>query len=87
MLKSAIIVKTAKNPNAEVDGRCGLLKRYQAALRPDLTRREQILRADTVEQLEAEVRALLTQLKISHITFFHRSLLKIPPQYAIGATF
>ncbi|MGH9402318.1 MAG: hypothetical protein ACRD2P_09440, partial [Terriglobia bacterium] len=50
-------------------------------------RREQILAADTVEQFEAEVRTLLAELKISHITFFHRSLLKIPPQYAIGATF
>lgn len=50
-------------------------------------RREQILRADTVEEFEQEVRDLLAQLKISHITFFHRSLLKIPPQYAIGATF
>lgn len=51
------------------------------------TRRERILAADTVEEFEREVRDLLTQLKISHITFFHRSLLKIPPQYAIGATF
>ncbi|HEV2500708.1 MAG TPA: S41 family peptidase [Terriglobia bacterium] len=50
-------------------------------------RREQILKADTVEEFEREVRDLLAQLKISHITFFHRSLLKIPPQYAIGATF
>ncbi len=49
--------------------------------------RERILAADTVEEFEAEVRALLAELKISHITFFHRSLLKIPPQYAIGATF
>ena len=51
------------------------------------TRREQILKADTVEEFECEIRDLLAQLKISHITFFHRSLLKIPPQYAIGATF
>lgn len=51
------------------------------------TRREQILKADTVEEFEREVRELLAQLKISHITFFHHSLLKIPPQYAIGATF
>ncbi|HEV2418032.1 MAG TPA: S41 family peptidase [Terriglobia bacterium] len=51
------------------------------------TRREQILKADTVEEFEREVRELLAQLKISHITFFHSSLLKIPPQYAIGATF
>ncbi|HEX5483318.1 MAG TPA: S41 family peptidase [Terriglobia bacterium] len=50
-------------------------------------RRQQILKADTVEEFEREVRDLLAQLKISHITFFHRSLLKIPPQYAIGATF
>jgi len=49
--------------------------------------RELILSADNVEQFEAEVRALLGELKISHITFFHQSLLKIPPQYAIGATF
>jgi carboxyl-terminal processing protease len=49
--------------------------------------RERILAADTVEEFEAEVRALLAELKISHITFFHHSLLKIPPQYAIGATF
>jgi carboxyl-terminal processing protease len=48
--------------------------------------REGILAADTVEEFEAEMRALLAELKISHITFFHRSLLKIPPQYAIGAT-
>lgn len=51
------------------------------------TRLEQILKADIVEDFEREVRELLAQLKISHITFFHRSLLKIPPQYAIGATF
>jgi carboxyl-terminal processing protease len=50
-------------------------------------RRERILAGDTVEEFEGEVRALLAELKISHITFFHRSLLKIPPQYAIGATF
>ncbi|HEV2498307.1 MAG TPA: S41 family peptidase [Terriglobia bacterium] len=50
-------------------------------------RREQILKADMVEEFEREVRDLLAELKISHITFFHRSLLKIPPQYAIGATF
>lgn len=50
-------------------------------------RREQILRAVTVEEFEREVRDLLAQLKISHITFFHSSLLNIPPQYAIGATF
>ncbi|MGH9444209.1 MAG: hypothetical protein ACRD3O_00460 [Terriglobia bacterium] len=50
-------------------------------------RREQILAADTVEEFERDVRDLLAQLKISHITFFHHSLLKIPPQYAIGATF
>lgn len=49
--------------------------------------RDKILAADTVEEFEAEVRALLAELKISHITFFHRSLLKIPPQYAIGTTF
>ncbi|MGH9342422.1 MAG: S41 family peptidase, partial [Terriglobia bacterium] len=49
--------------------------------------RERILAVETVEEFEAEVRALLAELKISHITFFHRSLLKIPPQYAIGATF
>ncbi len=50
-------------------------------------RREQIFKTDTVEEFEREVRDLLAQLKISHITFFHRSLLKIPPQYAIGTTF
>lgn len=33
------------------------------------------------------VRELLAELKISHIMFFHRSLLKISPQYAIGVTF
>jgi carboxyl-terminal processing protease len=49
--------------------------------------RERILGADTVEQFEASVREMLAQLKISHVTFFHQSLLKIPPQYAIGATF
>jgi carboxyl-terminal processing protease len=49
--------------------------------------RERILVADTVEQFEARVRDLLAHLKISHVTFFHQSLLKIPPQYAIGATF
>jgi carboxyl-terminal processing protease len=49
--------------------------------------RDKILAAETVEEFEAEVRALLAELKISHITFFHHSLLKIPPQYAIGATF
>lgn len=50
-------------------------------------RREQTLRATTLEEFEREVRDLLAQLKISHITFFHRSVLKISPQYAIGATF
>lgn len=50
-------------------------------------RRHQILAADMIEELESEIRDLLAQLKISHITFFHRSLLKIPPQYSIGATF
>ena len=48
--------------------------------------RDGILGAETVEQFEAGVRELLGKLKISHITFFHQSLLKIPPQYAIGAT-
>ena len=46
-------------------------------------RREQILKADSVEEFEREVRDLLAQLKISHITFFHRSLLKIPPQLSL----
>jgi carboxyl-terminal processing protease len=48
--------------------------------------RGRILAAETVERFEAEVRELLAKLKISHVTFFHQSLLKIPPQYAIGAT-
>jgi carboxyl-terminal processing protease len=49
--------------------------------------RHRIIARDTVEEFETAVRELLAQLNISHVTFFHRSLLKIPPQYAIGATF
>jgi hypothetical protein len=48
--------------------------------------RDRILAAETVERFEAEVRELLARLNISHVTFFHQSLLKIPPHYAIGAT-
>ena len=51
------------------------------------SRREQILAKETVEEFESAVRELLAELKISHVVFFHRSLQKIPPNYAIGATF
>ncbi|HVB57746.1 MAG TPA: S41 family peptidase [Candidatus Acidoferrales bacterium] len=51
------------------------------------SRREQILAKETVEELEGAVRDLLAELKISHVVFFHRSLQKIAPNYAIGATF
>jgi carboxyl-terminal processing protease len=51
------------------------------------SRRQQVLAQETVEQFEDAVRDLLAELRISHITFFHRSLQKIGPNYAIGATF
>ncbi|HEV2313699.1 MAG TPA: S41 family peptidase [Candidatus Acidoferrales bacterium] len=51
------------------------------------SRREQILAKETVEEFESAVRELLAELKISHVVFFHRSLQKIAPNYAIGATF
>jgi carboxyl-terminal processing protease len=59
------------------------LKRWTALAQEHQHR---ILASETIEQFESEVRELLKELKISHITFFHQSLLKIPPQYAIGAT-
>jgi len=49
--------------------------------------RQRILEADTVEAFEGEIQKLIVELKISHMVFFHHSLLKIPPNYAIGATF
>jgi len=49
--------------------------------------RQRILDADSVETFESEVQKLIAELKISHTAFFHRSFLKIPPNYAIGATF
>jgi carboxyl-terminal processing protease len=49
--------------------------------------REQILAKETVEDFEGAVRELLAELKISHVVFFHGSLQKIAPNYAIGATF
>lgn len=49
--------------------------------------RERILTAETVETFESEIQKLIADLKISHMVFFHHSLLKIPPNYAIGATF
>lgn len=49
--------------------------------------RQRILEADSVEAFESEVQKLIAELKISHMAFFHRSFLKIPPNYAIGATF
>src|SRR6185312_14384301 len=49
--------------------------------------RQHILAQETVEQFEDAVRDLLSQLRLSHVTFFHGSLQKIPPNYAIGATF
>src|SRR5579875_269357 len=51
------------------------------------SRREQILAKETVEEFESAVRELLADLKISHVVFFHGSLQKIAPNYAIGATF
>ena len=49
--------------------------------------RQRILDADSVEAFEGEVQKLITELKISHMAFFHQSFLKIPPNYSIGATF
>ena len=49
--------------------------------------RQRILEADTVEAFEGEIQKLIAELKVSHMVFFHRSFLKIPPNYAIGATF
>jgi carboxyl-terminal processing protease len=51
------------------------------------SRRERILARETVEEFERAVRELLGELKISHVVFFHRSLQRIAPNYAIGATF
>ncbi|MHB8412584.1 MAG: S41 family peptidase [Candidatus Acidiferrales bacterium] len=51
------------------------------------SRREQVLATETVEEFESAVRDLLAELKTSHVVFFHRSLQRIPPNYAIGATF
>jgi carboxyl-terminal processing protease len=51
------------------------------------SRREQILKLETVEEFEAAIRDLLGELKISHVVFFHQSLQKIASNYAIGATF
>jgi carboxyl-terminal processing protease len=51
------------------------------------SRRNQILANETVEDFEGAVRELLAELKTSHVVFFHRSLQKIAPNYAIGATF
>lgn len=50
-------------------------------------KRQQILQADTVEAFENEIQKLIAELKLSHMAFFHESLLKIPPNYSIGATF
>ena len=49
--------------------------------------RQRILDAESVEAFEGEIQKLITELKISHMAFFHRSFLKIPPNYSIGATF
>ncbi len=49
--------------------------------------RQRILDAESVEAFEGEIQKLITELKISHMAFFHQSFLKIPPNYSIGATF
>ena len=49
--------------------------------------RQRVLGADSVEAFESQIQKLIAELKISHMAFFHRSFLKIPPNYAIGATF
>jgi len=49
--------------------------------------RQRILAAESVEAFEGEIQKLIAELKISHMAFFHRSFLRIPPNYAIGATF
>jgi C-terminal processing protease CtpA/Prc len=49
--------------------------------------RQRILEADSVEVFEGEIQKLIAELKISHMVFFHRTFLKVPPNYAIGATF
>ena len=51
------------------------------------SKRLRIQEADAVETFEGEIQKLIVELKISHMDFFHHSLLKIPPNYAIGATF
>lgn len=51
------------------------------------SRRQIILAQETAEEFEDAVRDLVGELGVSHVTFFHRSLQKIAPNYAIGATF
>ncbi len=51
------------------------------------SRRELILAAGTSEDLEGAIRKLFSEVKASHVVFFHQSLQSIAPQYAIGATF
>jgi carboxyl-terminal processing protease len=48
---------------------------------------DRILAKETVEEFEPAVSELLAALKTSHVVFFHRSLQRIAPNYAIGATF
>jgi carboxyl-terminal processing protease len=49
-------------------------------------RREQLLRQDHPDEFEKGVHALVGELRVSHVGFFHRSARRVPARLAIGAT-
>ena len=49
-------------------------------------RREHLLQRDDPDEFEAGVHALVGELRVSHVGFFHRSAKRVPARLAIGAT-
>jgi carboxyl-terminal processing protease len=49
-------------------------------------RREQLLQRDPPDEFEKDLHALVSELRVSHVGFFHRSARRVPARLAIGAT-
>lgn len=49
-------------------------------------RRERLLQRNDPDEFEGEVHALVGELRVSHVGFFHRTARRVPARLAIGAT-
>ena len=49
-------------------------------------RREQLLQRDPPDEFEKDLHAIVGELRVSHVGFFHRSARRVPARLAIGAT-